>query len=193
MTSRQRSSRRRIFTKTMELFASRNIPAIKMSDVATYMGVSRGTLYRNVASTPPLYEQLAQFHAEDLMEMSALACAGEKTCASRYAQFILDLMRRAEHEPSWCKYMLRYSIVDPLVYQAMDHAIGHVLSSYSREDGPCLTIERRDAVFGVFAGMQSIRFGDNDWREAGLKCIRKSVSATSLPAQDIEALLKKYP
>jgi AcrR family transcriptional regulator len=177
----------------MELFASRNIPTIKMSDVATYIGVSRGTLYRNVASTPPLYEQLAQFHAEDLKEMSALACAAERTCASRYAQFILDLMRRAEHEPSWCKYILRYSVVDPLVYQGIDHAIEHVLSSHSREDGPRLTIERRDAVFDVFAGMQAIRFGDNDWREAGLKCIRKSINATTLPAQDIEALLKKHP
>ena len=193
MTSRQRSSRRRIFAKTMELFAARNIPPIKMSDIASYIGVSRGTLYRNIASTPPLYEQLAKFHAEELKEMAALACSGEKTCASRYAQFVLDVMRRAELEPSWCKYILRYSVVDPLVYQGIDHAIEHVLSSHSREDGPRLTIERRDAVFDLFAGMQAIRFGDSDWREAGLKCIRKSINTAILPALDIEVLLKKHP
>jgi AcrR family transcriptional regulator len=193
MTRLLKGSRRKILIKSMELFASRGTPGIKMSDVAAFAGLSRGTVYRNIAATPPLFDQVADFHAAELREMASAICDAERDIPLRHAMFILQCMRRAEHEPFWCRYVLRYSIVDPQVFRALDEALGRLGSEgTTRETSTGVNISRREVAFDLFAGMQAIRFGDSDWREAGLTCLRRSFSTTALPSLTVEGLLKKY-
>lgn len=188
-----KGSRGRLFARMMELYASKAVPVVKLSEVASLAGVSRGTVYRHIPSHPPLYEQLSRFHMASLQEMAIAACEDVKDPAIRCATFIFECMRRAEAEPSWCKFSLRYAVVDPVMFRAFDKAVEHVMSPISMPAPQTTTIERREVVFLIFAGMQAVRFGDDDWRQAGLKCVRRVLKVGNVPPEVVESLLRRYP
>jgi AcrR family transcriptional regulator len=111
-------ARKRIHAAAMKLFADRGVTRVNISELATAVGMARGTVYSHVPDIERLFEDVAGQLAREMTERVVAGFVGVSDPAQRLACGVRQYIRRAHEEPLWGRFMTRVGL-GPEVTQAV--------------------------------------------------------------------------
>ena len=82
---------------------------VNVSELATYAGIARGTIYNNLTSTETLFEDVAARLGIEMLERVVASFGTVEAPAHRLANGIRFFVLRAHEERHWGRFVMRFS------------------------------------------------------------------------------------
>jgi AcrR family transcriptional regulator len=180
----------------MRLFAERGVTHVTISELAEAAGVARGTLYNHGVEAESLFETIATQLTEEMTLRIDATLTGVTDPAERIAMGMRLFVRRASEEPTWGRFVTRFSASHPTVRallaggpaKDLDQAMrkkrvkvraDQIMTSLSMMSGSVLA-----AMLLVLEGMQT-------WREAGSSTAELYLRALGVQQEEARAISRR--
>lgn len=108
-----RTVKSRIIHAAMRLFARQGTMHIAVSDLAKEAGLSRGTIYNNVANPDDLFHITCGMLFQELRGSVRASLTDDDDPAQRIATLIRQLIRRVHDEPDWGRFIALFAMTEP--------------------------------------------------------------------------------
>ena len=180
-------TRRRIEQAAMELFAHRGIEALNVSELAQTANMARGTVYNNIDAPEKLLESIAARLGIEMHERVVASYAETDDAAVKLAIGIRQFVRRAHDEPSWGRFVVRFSFNHESSDGMLANAPADDLLAGLKAGRYSFDTDEFMAVISMISGttlasMFSVLEGYVAWRDAG-----QSAAALVLRGLGVEA------
>lgn len=103
----------RIIHAAMRLFARQGTMHIAISDLAKEAGLSRGTIYNNVAHPDDLFHITSGMLFEELRDSIRAGLDADDDPALSIATLMRQLIRRVHDEPDWGRFIALFAMTEP--------------------------------------------------------------------------------
>lgn len=199
------SSAMRIHMAAMRIFAEQGGTHLAISELAREAGVSRGTVYNNVAEPGALFSSLCDLLAEEFREVVEQACGDMQDPADKLAAAIRLSVRRVHDDPHWGRFIARYAMLEPRLGMfwgrmpagELRRGIAAGRFALRPEQVPSAAATAGGATFGAIS---IVLDGRRAWREAGAdaaEIVLRGVGigrreAIAITRQDLPALPRAF-
>lgn len=179
-------TRNRIYQAALEVFAETGADQLGVSELADAAGVSRGTIYNNLADPVVRYSDLSPILARELRQLIAHAFESEEDPAKRIAIAIKAIIRRAHVAPVWADFVIRHVLVDPELQRFWSTLPANELRR-GREMGLFdFDLNELSSVTSVMGGstligMLYVRQGVRGWRDSGVEIAELVLRSVGVP------------
>lgn len=183
----------RIHHAAMRIFAEKGGSIIAVSELANEAGLSRGTIYNNIADPAGLFGAVCQMMADELTESVRSSFEGVDDPAHRFANIIRLCVRRVHEEPHWGRFLARFAMGEPKLGEfwgkipAEELRKGHKSGrfAFDREQVASITASAGGATFGA---MTLVLQGHRTWRQAGSDTAELMLRAVGIERQEARTL-----
>jgi AcrR family transcriptional regulator len=196
---RQGGARARIHEAAVQLFAAKGSNEVSVTELAQAAGLARGTVYNHLGGRDGLFEDIAAELTSEMNRRLFASLAHIDDPAVRLAHGIRSYLRRAHEEPSWGRFIARFTFSNaaldalwngpPLQEVASAVAAGRygiaeeqIPAAASMIGGTVLS-----AMFLVLEGHRTWRVAGTDAAELALRALgidsaeARSIASTTLP------------
>jgi AcrR family transcriptional regulator len=193
------SAQERIREAALRLFAQKGTSDITVSELAEEAGIARGTVYNNVDAPDELFEQVAAALATEMHGRLATILPHLEDPAERLATGIRCFIRRADEEPHWGRFLVRFSFSNHSL-QTMwngppmaDLVLGLSKHRYDFEPEQIASVIAM-ITGSTLAAMFSMLSGYKSWQDAGSETAQLVLRSLGVPAAEARRIAtKKLP
>ncbi|MDD9893449.1 MAG: helix-turn-helix domain containing protein [Gammaproteobacteria bacterium] len=169
---RKNSSKSRILKAAMQLFSEHGVEPVSVSELADKAGVSRGTIYTHYPSMEALYKELAGMLEVEMSKRIDATFALIDHPVERMAVAIRLTIRRAQEEPDWGRFLLRFGLNDSVIREVLGASALRDLSDGLnngdyRLDGDQITMALSSIGGSTLGAVYFVLEGLAGWRKAG--------------------------
>lgn len=162
----------RIIHAAMRLFARQGTMHIAISDLAKEAGLSRGTIYNNVANPDDLFQITSRMIFQELRDSVRASLDEDEDHALRIATLIRQQIRRVHDEPDWGRFIALFAMTEPQLgkFWAMEPAdIIRKGLAIGRFDVPAYQIHSVTTLGGgaMMGSISQVLQGTVTWRKSG--------------------------
>lgn len=187
------AAQRRIHEAAMRLFAEKGAGEISISELAEAAGVARGTIYKHLDSIEGLFRNVASHLSEEMDQRVARSSPEDVDPALRLANGIRYYIRRAHEEPSWGKFIVRYSVSSQSLrgmwagQPLADLMTGLSQKRYDVRQEQLVSVL---AMIGgsVLTAITLVQEGHRTWRDAGSDIAELALRALGLSKDEAKQL-----
>lgn len=183
----------RIHRAALQLFAEKGDTRITVSELAQAAGIARGTIYNNLESPDTLFESVATQLTAEMHQRVALSSAGISDPVLRMACGLRFFVRRAHEEPSWGRFLTRFSFSHASLKGMWGgQPMTDVMDAMTR-GRYSIRPEQITSAIALLAGaglaaMFLVQDGHRTWREAGTDAAELVLRALGIPPDEARKL-----
>ncbi len=187
--------RSRIHDAAMRIFAETGGATVAVSDLAREAGLSRGTIYNNLAEPGRLFADVCEMMAEEIAQSVQASFVGVEDPAQRIANIIRLCVRRVHEEPHWGRFVARYAMLEPTLGafwgRAPAEELRRGLAAGRFDLRPEQTASFAAAIGGTtFGAMTLVLHGVRTWREAGSDAAEMALRSIGLEREEARRLAR---
>lgn len=183
----------RILNAAMRLFAERGGTQIAVSDLARAAGLSRGTIYNNLADVTGIYDAACDMMAAELIEAFTYRLSGLSDPAQKLAGAVALCLRRVHEEPHWGRFIARYAMGEPRLGEAWHRVTADALRAglaagrfdFAPDQVASITAASGGATFGA---MTLVLNGHRTWRQVAADTAELVLRSVGLTRAEARAL-----
>ncbi|EAQ02895.1 possible transcriptional regulator, TetR family protein [Pseudooceanicola batsensis HTCC2597] len=183
----------RIHHAALRLFAENGGTTVAVSELAREAGLSRGTIYNNLADPNGLFTSVCQTVAEEFGDSIGQATRRMQDPAERISAAIRLCVRRVHEDPHWGRFIARYAMLEPTLGSFWGKMPAEELRrglisgrfDFHRDQIASITASAGGATFGA---MTLVLDGYRTWRQAGTdtaEIILRGIGIDRAEARDI--------
>jgi len=186
----------RIHHAAMRIFAETGGTTIPVSELAKEAGLSRGTIYNNLADPSALFASVCDMMAEEFLASVRESFAEESDPAQRLSNAIRLCVRRVHQEPHWGRFIARYAMIEPKLGAFWGRIPADELRRGIDQGRFDIRPDQVVSLCGMMGGatfgaMTLVLNGHRTWREAGSDTAEAMLRALGIERREARLLAAK--
>lgn len=177
----------------MRMFAERGATSLTVSELAEAAGVARGTVYNNVRDPDALFREVVAELASEMYDRVNRQSEGVTDPAERVSLGMRLFVRRAQEEPDWGRFIIRFSTTEGALQRLLNAQPGADIRAGIESGrfrlGPADAPSAGGLVSGLaLSAMLSVLTGEQGWRTAGTNAAYFALVALGLDTAEAEEI-----
>lgn len=183
----------RIHHAAMRIFAETGGTTIPVSELAKEAGLSRGTIYNNLAEPSGLFASVCDMMAEEFLHSVRESFGTETDPALRISNAMRLCVRRVHEEPHWGRFIARYAMLEQKLGAFWGRVPAEELNRGIETGRFDVRPEQVVSICGMMGGatfgaMTLVLNGHRTWREAGSDTAEAMLRALGIDRREARLL-----